>query len=944
MAKAAWSEKYDGGSAEAERRIFAGYTRDILNIQLKFQKQAGAPGLTRASHAKLLLGVDNARLRILPDIPDQFRVGPFQPGQEYATTIRFSNASGGCRPDANRDLRGIAMRIRVSDQQSHDLLAANFPTAHVRNARQFIAVAKALAGGGMVRLPRLIWRLGAYEALRTTLSLLRATHRRVRSLALESYWSRGSILWGEAGPVRYLLRPVAGALEVSGPRSSHPDYLRAEAVTRLRRGDIVFDLYLQPFVSERSTPIEDFAITWKEKVSRPLAIATLTIPSQDVDAAAGRAAERLIDQMSFNPWYTTEEFRPLGNLNRARKEAYRTSAAHRLGYRFHQEPPLRNIVATGIATRGFQLISRFAPWYRLRSWRLALLNLSVLRSSLRANNLIDTEPAQVPPQPHPPPGPIPEAVRTARTFDGTYNDLAVPTMGSAGSAFGRNVPPAYRPDMFDRPDPILISRELLTRTEFVPAKTLNLLAAAWIQFQVHDWVNHERYELGTLGKDIVLPKGEPWQNHKNLGPETEMRIAGNKVLTHAPCGSPIFANIATPWWDGSEVYGLDANKAAALRAGALLRLDNGYLPTELSGLNATGFNESWWLGLSLMHTLFAREHNVISKELQHAYPGWPDERVYQTARLIVAALIAKIHTVEWTPAILASKPVAAALRANWFGAPKDWVAQLGIWLFEAHALKGIPETRPEHHGAPFSLTEEFVAVYRLHPLIPDDYAFFDCGDGRPIATHGFTDIQGVRTDGKMRQLQLNNVLYSFGIAHPGAITLNNFPKSLQKFERPNGELIDLSVVDIVRDRHRGVPRYNQFRSALGLPRLRDWEELSADPAIARKLRDIYRKLDVVDTMIGLLAETPPPGFGFSDTAFRIFMLMASRRLQSDRFLTVDFRPEVYSPLGMDWIANNGMTSIILRHCPELAAVLSRSGNAFAPFRPIVNQSSPEVSS
>ena len=46
--------------------------------------------------------------------------------------------------------------------------------------------------------------------------------------------------------------------------------------------------------------------------------------------------------------------------------------------------------------------------------------------------------------------------------------------------------------------------------------------------------------------------------------------------------------------------------------------------------------------------------------------------------------------------------------------------------------------------------------------------------------------------------------------------------------------------------------------------------------------------------------------------------MASRRLQSDRFLTVDFRPEIYSPFGMDWIANNGMTSVILRHCPELA--------------------------
>ena len=63
--------------------------------------------------------------------------------------------------------------------------------------------------------------------------------------------------------------------------------------------------------------------------------------------------------------------------------------------------------------------------------------------------------------------------------------------------------------------------------------------------------------------------------------------------------------------------------------------------------------------------------------------------------------------------------------------------------------------------------------------------------------------------------------------------------------------------------------------------------------------------------------------------------MASRRLQSDRFLTVDFRPEIYSPFGIDWIANNGMTSLILRHCPELASMLPRTASAFAPWRPIV---------
>ena len=136
---------------------------------------------------------------------------------------------------------------------------------------------------------------------------------------------------------------------------------------------------------------------------------------------------------------------------------------------------------------------------------------------------------------------------------------------------------------------------------------------------------------------------------------------------------------------------------------------------------------------------------------------------------------------------------------------------------------------PDHHGVPFSLTEEFVSVYRLHPLIPDDYAFFDSSNGRLIKTHTFEDIQGADTDAMMRQLELSNVLYSFGIAHPGAVTLYNYPKSLQKLTRTNGEIIDLSVVDIVRDRRRGIPRYNDFRAALHLPRVRDWDELCGRP-------------------------------------------------------------------------------------------------------------------
>ena len=75
-----------------------------------------------------------------------------------------------------------------------------------------------------------------------------------------------------------------------------------------------------------------------------------------------------------------------------------------------------------------------------------------------------------------------------------------------------------------------------------------------------------------------------------------------------------------------------------------------------------------------------------------------------------------------------------------------------------------------------------------------------------------------------------------------------------------------------------------------------------------------------------------PGFGFSDTAFRIFVLMASRRLNSDRFFTTDYNARIYTQTGLDWIDDNDMFTVLLRHFPELLPSLRNVKNAFAPWQ------------
>ena len=84
-------------------------------------------------------------------------------------------------------------------------------------------------------------------------------------------------------------------------------------------------------------------------------------------------------------------------------------------------------------------------------------------------------------------------------------------------------------------------------------------------------------------------------------------------------------------------------------------------------------------------------------------------------------------------------------------------------------------------------------------------------------------------------------------------------------------------------------------------------------------------------MTGLYAEPLPAGFGFSDTAFRIFVLMASRRLKSDRFFTDDWDPKLYTQFGIDHVNKTTMVDLLKRHFPALAPALKGVDNAFKPW-------------
>ena len=140
-------------------------------------------------------------------------------------------------------------------------------------------------------------------------------------------------------------------------------------------------------------------------------------------------------------------------------------------------------------------------WYEHPSLVLQVANLAKLRNDLRDNNLFEADGMR----PNDPSGEPPSEVLTARTSDGTWNDLGCPAMGAKGTGFGRNVPvEMMTPDLkrLLEPDPRRISNELMARDTFKPAGIINALAAAWLQFENHNCFFHGD---GVPGRNIEIP-------------------------------------------------------------------------------------------------------------------------------------------------------------------------------------------------------------------------------------------------------------------------------------------------------------------------------------------------------------------------------------------------------------------------------------------------------
>ncbi|KAK3016543.1 hypothetical protein RJ639_006590 [Escallonia herrerae] len=545
-------------------------------------------------------------------------------------------------------------------------------------------------------------------------------------------------------------------------------------------------------------------------------------------------------------------------------------------------------------------IDKLGIWHRLPVF-LGLIYLAIRRHLHEEYNLLNV-------------GKTPVGVRfnpadfPFRTADGKFNDPFNEVAGSEGTFFGRNILPVEQKSELLRPDPMVVATKLLARRELIDTgKQFNMVAASWIQFMIHDWIDHLE---DTQQIELNAPK-----EVASLCPLKSFKSYKTKEV---PTGFYEIKN-----GDGSAIYGSNAEKLKKVRTfkdGKLKISEDGLLLQDQDGYSISGDIRNSWAGVSTLQALFVQEHNAVCDALKKEYQDLDDEGLYHHARLVTSAVIAKIHTIDWTKF-------------------KDTFGHVG-----GAALGGLVGLKkPNNHGVPYSLTEEFVSVYRMHSLLPNYLDLRDVNAApRPNKSPPSTDkvdmrnLIGRKGEAALSKIGFTRQMVSMGHQACGALELWNYPLWLRDVipqdidgkERP--EHVDLPALEVYRDRERSVARYNAFRRGLLLIPISKWEDLTDDKEAINVLHEVYgNDVEELDLLVGLMAEKKIKGFAISETAFIIFLVMATRRLEADRFFTSNFNEETYTKKGLKWVnTTENLKDVLDRHYPEMTKTWMNSTSAF----------------
>lgn len=305
------------------------YTNDLLaRLKAKLVEDNPAGIMRRDAHPKMH-GVVKAEFIVEPNLPPQMRIGMFSEAKTYPAWIRFSNGAQTIKADIGRDIRGMAIKVmdvpgekileQERNERTHDFILAS-TSFFMKDVATVDAFAKATTGSIVAKIWfgmthwRVLWM--AYKSFRKFSNPLQIR-----------YFSCTPYLFGTQAVKYSALAPFAAPDPTPDPPSD--DYLRLAMTNQLRDSEVLFDFAVQFRTDSDAMPIEDSGREWPESMSPFRKVATIRILRQDCDSDAQR---RFGENLSFTPWHSLPEHRPLGGINRARRVIYEAISTFRHEY------------------------------------------------------------------------------------------------------------------------------------------------------------------------------------------------------------------------------------------------------------------------------------------------------------------------------------------------------------------------------------------------------------------------------------------------------------------------------------------------------------------------------------------------------------------------------------------------------------------------------------
>ena len=318
----------------------------VLKLSQEVLLTSDKPNL-RAQHAKHH-GCVEAEFIVEPNLPDHLQHGIFSTPGTYQALVRFSN--GGRWDDRDGDAHGMAVKLlgvegnQISPGQEHkgiqDFVMVDHSVFFIRNASDFVEFTRAFRDAKLSRLVRSLgFLLKVKEAIFKLQLFVRflKNHTHEKEILTEfagkkplsplqiQYWSTTPYSLGPHA-IRFTARPDLTGVPAPATADS-PDRLRKAMSAHLEEREACFDFLVQRQTDAVKMPVEDPTIQWDEADSPSQKVARIRIPAQ-----AFESDEQMTkcEDLSFSPWHSLPDHKPLGGINRVRKVVYEEMSRNRL--------------------------------------------------------------------------------------------------------------------------------------------------------------------------------------------------------------------------------------------------------------------------------------------------------------------------------------------------------------------------------------------------------------------------------------------------------------------------------------------------------------------------------------------------------------------------------------------------------------------------------------